>query len=133
MTSLNRDARIAGLLYLTLLTAPLRLIYLEALKKGLVENRSISPDWNEEVLDMVAEGDNVVSRFLSTGTQKGVSLAKLLPGSQSAAYAGACNIVTGTRFRLLSSFGEPQPDWAAKVPVKNLQAAKQHGMPDRRP
>ena len=38
---------------------------LDTLKKGLVENRSISPDWNEEVLDMVAEGDNVVSRFLS--------------------------------------------------------------------
>ena len=39
-------------------------------KKSIAENRSISPDWNEEVLDMVAEGDMVVSRFLSTGTQK---------------------------------------------------------------
>ena len=28
MTSLSRNARIAGLLYLTLLTAPLRLIYI---------------------------------------------------------------------------------------------------------
>ena len=28
MTSLNRNARVAGLLYLTLLTAPLRLLYI---------------------------------------------------------------------------------------------------------
>ena len=28
MTSLSRNARVAGLLYLTLLTAPLRLIYI---------------------------------------------------------------------------------------------------------
>ena len=53
---------------------------LDTLKKGLVENRSISPDWNEEVLEMVAEGDNVVSRFLSTGTQKGDIPA--IPGYQ---------------------------------------------------
>ena len=31
----------------------------------------------------------------------GMSLAKLIVGCQSAAYTGACNIVTGTRFRLL--------------------------------
>lgn len=43
---------------------------LDTLKKGVADNRSISPDWNEEVLDMVAEGDMVVSRFLSTGTMK---------------------------------------------------------------
>jgi predicted ester cyclase len=29
----------------------------------------ISPDWNEQPLDMVAEGDKVVARSLSTGTQ----------------------------------------------------------------
>jgi predicted ester cyclase len=43
---------------------------LENQKRGIADNRSISPDWNEEVLDMVAEGDMVVSRFLSTGTMK---------------------------------------------------------------
>jgi SnoaL-like polyketide cyclase len=52
----------------------------ETLKKSVVENRSISPDWNEEVLDMVAEGDKVVSRFLSTGTMKSDTPA--LPGYQ---------------------------------------------------
>jgi len=52
----------------------------ETLKKSVVENRSISPDWNEQVLDMVAEGDKVVSRFLSTGTMKGDIPA--IPGYQ---------------------------------------------------
>jgi hypothetical protein len=35
-------------------------------------------------------------------------LAKMIAGSQSPAYTGACNIVTGTSFRPLQSFGEPQ-------------------------
>jgi len=43
---------------------------LEIHKKGIADNRLISPDWNEEVLDMVAEGDKVAVRSLSTGTQK---------------------------------------------------------------
>jgi hypothetical protein len=29
MTSLSRNARVAGLLYLTLMTAPLRLVYIQ--------------------------------------------------------------------------------------------------------
>jgi hypothetical protein len=29
---------------------------LDEFKKSVAENRSISPDWNEQVLDMVAEG-----------------------------------------------------------------------------
>lgn len=40
-------------------------------KKDISEGRSSYPDYREEVLDMVAEGDVVVMRFLSTGTQKG--------------------------------------------------------------
>jgi hypothetical protein len=43
---------------------------LETHKKGIADNRVISPDWNEQVLDMVAEGDKVAVRSLSTGTQK---------------------------------------------------------------
>lgn len=53
---------------------------LESQKKSIADNRSISPDWNEQVLDMVAEGDKVVSRFLSTGTQRGDIPA--IPGYQ---------------------------------------------------
>ena len=53
---------------------------LENHKKGIADNRLISPDWNEEVLDMVAEGDKVAARSLSTGTQKGDIPA--IPGYQ---------------------------------------------------
>ena len=49
-------------------------------KKDIAEGRSAYPDYNEEVLDMVAEGDTVVTRFLSTGTQKGDLPA--IPGYQ---------------------------------------------------
>jgi len=43
---------------------------LENHKKGIADNRQISPDRNEQVLDMVAEGDKVAVRSLSTGTMK---------------------------------------------------------------
>ena len=59
-------------------------------KKGIADVRSTSPDWNEEVLDMVAEGDMVVSRFLSTGTQKGDIPA--IPGYQPLLPA-TCNFI----------------------------------------
>jgi len=49
-------------------------------KKDIAENLSAYPDYKEEVLDMVAEGDMVVTRFLSTGTQKGDLPA--IPGYQ---------------------------------------------------
>jgi len=43
MTSLSRNARIAGVLYLTLMTAPLRLIYIpDNLIVGL-EGAAVSP------------------------------------------------------------------------------------------
>lgn len=41
---------------------------LENHKKGIAENRLISPDWREQALDMVAEGDKVAVRSLSMGT-----------------------------------------------------------------
>jgi predicted ester cyclase len=42
---------------------------LEAFVKDLIENRSYFPDWKETVQSVVAEGDLVAVRFLSTGTQ----------------------------------------------------------------
>ena len=53
---------------------------LENHKKGIADNRLISPDWNEQPLEMVAEGDKVAARSLSTGTQKGDIPA--IPGYQ---------------------------------------------------
>lgn len=55
---------------------------LEMEKKSVVENRAAYPDWNEQILDTVAEGDMVMTRFLSTGTQRGDIAA--IPGYQPA-------------------------------------------------
>jgi predicted ester cyclase len=42
---------------------------LEAFTKDLAENRAYFPDWKETVQSVIAEGDMVAVRFLSTGTQ----------------------------------------------------------------
>jgi predicted ester cyclase len=42
---------------------------LEAYVKELADNRANFPDWSEKVESIVAEGDLVAVRFLSTGTQ----------------------------------------------------------------
>ena len=44
---------------------------LENWKKNIAEGRTAMPDYKEDVLEVVAEGDIVVTRFLATGTQKG--------------------------------------------------------------
>jgi predicted ester cyclase len=49
-------------------------------KNGIAETRAAFPDWHEEVLDVVAEGNMVMTRALSTGTQKGEMAA--IPGYQ---------------------------------------------------
>lgn len=41
----------------------------EAFIKDLADNRTYFPDWSEKVQSVVAEGDLVALRFLSTGTQ----------------------------------------------------------------
>ena len=43
----------------------------EDLRKEISSHRASFPDWNEEVLRLVAEGDYVVSHFASSGTHKG--------------------------------------------------------------
>jgi predicted ester cyclase len=42
---------------------------LETFTKDLIDNRAYFPDWSEKVQSVVAEGDLVAVRFLSTGTQ----------------------------------------------------------------
>jgi predicted ester cyclase len=42
---------------------------LDGYVKGILENRASFPDWTEKVDSLVAEGDFVAARFLSTGTQ----------------------------------------------------------------
>ena len=40
-------------------------------KQRFIAFRSAFPDWREEIVDMVAEGDKVVGRFKCTGTHRG--------------------------------------------------------------
>lgn len=44
----------------------------EGLKAEVRRHRTSFPDWHEHIEQIVAEGDFVVSRFTSTGTQRGV-------------------------------------------------------------
>jgi steroid delta-isomerase-like uncharacterized protein len=43
----------------------------EGIKREVASHRAAFPDWNEQVEDIVAERDEVVIRFKSTGTQRG--------------------------------------------------------------
>jgi len=43
----------------------------EGIKREVASHRASFPDWQENVDDIVAEGDKVVIRFTSTGTQRG--------------------------------------------------------------
>jgi len=43
----------------------------EQAKQGFTAFRSAFPDWREEIVDMVAEGDQVVGRFKCSGTHRG--------------------------------------------------------------
>jgi steroid delta-isomerase-like uncharacterized protein len=44
---------------------------IKGLKSEVASHRTAFPDWNEKVDDTIAEGDRVVIRFTSTGTQRG--------------------------------------------------------------
>ena len=43
----------------------------QGIKDVVTQHRRSFPDWNEKVDDIIAEGDRVVIRFTSTGTQRG--------------------------------------------------------------
>lgn len=45
---------------------------IEGANSSITSHRESFPDWNEEIVDMISEGDKVVTRFKSTGTQLGV-------------------------------------------------------------
>jgi steroid delta-isomerase-like uncharacterized protein len=40
-------------------------------KAFITGHRRSFPDWQEEIVDMISEGDKVVTRYKSTGTQRG--------------------------------------------------------------
>jgi steroid delta-isomerase-like uncharacterized protein len=43
----------------------------QGIKEVVAQHRRSFPDWNETVEDIIGEGDRVVIRFTSTGTQEG--------------------------------------------------------------
>ena len=51
---------------------------IQGLKSEVASHRAAFPDWNEKVDDIIAEGDRVVIRFTSSGTQRG-ELAGMAP------------------------------------------------------
>jgi predicted ester cyclase len=44
---------------------------IDGAKKSIASHRKSFPDWKEEIVDMVSEGDKVVTRYKSTGTHQG--------------------------------------------------------------
>ena len=44
---------------------------IEGAKNAISSHRISFPDWNEDIVDIIAEGDKVVTRYKSTGTQQG--------------------------------------------------------------
>lgn len=45
---------------------------IEGTKATITGHKESFPDWNEEIVDIIAEGDKVVTRYKSTGTHQGV-------------------------------------------------------------
>lgn len=44
---------------------------IDGAKNEITGHRKSFPDWNEEIVDIIAEGDRVVTRYKSTGTHQG--------------------------------------------------------------
>ena len=44
---------------------------IEGAKNSITSHRKSFPDWKEEIVDIISEGDKVVTRYKSTGTQQG--------------------------------------------------------------
>jgi len=44
---------------------------MDGVRRGILRIRAAFPDWYEEIKDLIAEGDRVVSRYTSRGTHRG--------------------------------------------------------------
>jgi len=45
---------------------------IEGTNNSITSHRKSFPDWKEEIVDMISEGDKVVTRYKSTGTHQGI-------------------------------------------------------------
>ena len=105
-------------------------------KKSLLEWRTAFPDWSEHVQDIIAEGDFVMTRFTSGGTQKGDLAA--VPGLSPAipARGHQLRLTELNLWRIVNGKASEQWDvydnWGASIqlglidperlcPVKNLK------------
>lgn len=46
----------------------------EGIEAVIRDTLSAFPDWHEDIVDMVIDGDRIVTRYISTGTHKGAFL-----------------------------------------------------------
>ena len=44
---------------------------IEGANSSIISHRKSFPDWKEKIVDMISEGNKVVTRYKSTGTQQG--------------------------------------------------------------
>lgn len=44
---------------------------LDGAKRSVLETKQAFPDWSEEIVDIITQGDKVVTRYRSTGTHRG--------------------------------------------------------------
>lgn len=59
----------------------------ESMRDAAIMMRAAFPDWHSTVLDLIAEGDKVVERFVASGTHLG-PLGDVPPSGQTASLAG---------------------------------------------
>jgi len=45
---------------------------IEGAKNSISNHKKSFPDWTEEIVDIIAEGDKIVTRYKSTGTHQGI-------------------------------------------------------------
>jgi steroid delta-isomerase-like uncharacterized protein len=78
---------------------------IQGIKSEVAGHRAAFPDWNERVDDIIAEGDRVVIRFTSSGTQKG-EFAGMAPNGKTVAIheAAIYKIVDG---KIVEQWGFP--------------------------
>lgn len=55
---------------------------LEGIRQAVASHRSVSPDWIEQIEDIIAEGDRVVTRWTFRGRTKVIFTDILQPGTR---------------------------------------------------
>lgn len=98
---------------------------IEEAKKSISSHKISFPDWNEEIVDIIAEGDKVVTRYKSTGTHKGIFNGLDATGSKVSIFETSIyRIANG---KLVEQWGFPDAlslDRQLKATIDTLKATK---------